>query len=526
MEPDPRLKFFKLEVVYLVGNLAKFLSTTSQLPLKYRQRTIARDLASRLVIALSVSLLIAGFLSFIYQIRSDRNELRDRLAASAANLSTLLALPVWTYNETEIKSLAGTHGLDEGISSVKVYDDTGKVITEIKKNGKSTDLKITRDIAYKGRKIGKITIAATTASLYLNALRTLGSTFVLTLLSILVVILLVIPLVEHFLEMPLNKLVSGIQKIAGGQYRDKLPPVPQKELAKITDEVNYMADKIALRERQIIESMQSATILKTELGIAETLQRSMNATRGFNTARRVAQFYQPMSNLSGDWMTVFECDKGRTIYAIVGDVTGHGIPQGLVTMAAFGAIQTLRPLIQQNSKSFSPATVLNILRSTLVTLLHECQLAMTVSVLKIDVASRQVTMSSAGHPFPFVLRPHGNVMKILPLGAKAQSPLGFEFFTKTTAPPPYQDTVHSLGPDDTICVFTDGLTEARSKTEATFQRSFVKMLRSLDRRYPPSVLLDRILQNFQTHMDGASATDDICLMVIDTRKDEGHEAVA
>ena len=267
-------------------------------------------------------------------------------------------------------------------------------------------------------------------------------------------------------------------------------------------------------------------MLKTELGIAETLQRSMNATRGFNTARRVAQYYQPMENLSGDWLTVFECDKGRTLYAMVGDVTGHGIPQGLVTMAAFGAIQTLRPLIQQNSKSFSPATILNILRSTLVTILHECQLAMTVSVIKIDVASRQVTLASAGHPFPLVLRPAESNMKVVPLGAKAQSPLGFEFLTKATAPPPYRDTIHRLQDDDIICLFSDGLTEARSKNDVQFQRAFIKMLRSLDRRYPPSVLLDRVLQRFQSHMEGTYVDDDICLMVIDTRKDEGHEAVA
>lgn len=504
----------------------KFIRSSTQLPLKYRQRTIARDLASRLVIAISLSLFVAGLVSFVYQTRSDRAELRSNVIGSAANLANLLSLPVWTYNETEIRALAGTHGLDKGISSVRVIDDAGKVITEFKKSGKSVDIRHTKDIQYKGKVIGKVTVGASTDSLYAYALRNFVTTCLLIVLSIIVVILLVIPLVEHFLELPLNKLVTGIQKIASGQYKDKLPTVPQKELSKITDEVNYMADKIASRERQIIESMQAATILKTELGIAETLQRSMNATRGFNTARRVAQYYQPMSNLSGDWLTVFECDKGRTIYAMVGDVTGHGIPQGLVTMAAFGAIQTLTPLIQQNSKSFTPSTILNILRSALVTILHECQLAMTVSIIKIDVATRQVLISSAGHPLPLVIRPESAGMKVTPIAAKGQSPLGFEFLTKTTAPPPYKDTAHKLGNDDIICLFSDGLSEARSKGNITFQRDFVKLLRALDRRYPPSVLLDRILQRFQAHMTGTTANDDICLLVIDTRKDDDHEAVA
>jgi serine phosphatase RsbU (regulator of sigma subunit) len=80
--------------------------------------------------------------------------------------------------------------------------------------------------------------------------------------------------------------------------------------------------------------------------------------------------------------------------------------------------------------------------------------------------------------------------------------------------------------DDVVCIFSDGLTEARNKNETQFHRIFLSTLRSLDRRYPPSVVLDRVMQKFQEHMKGASVADDICLMILDTRKDENHEAVA
>ncbi len=493
---------------------------------KYSERTVARDLAIRLVMALSASLMFAGLCSFIYQTRSDRNDLRSSLSMSTSNLASLLALPLWTYNETELKSLAKSHSMADEIMVVRIVDDAGKTVAEAKKPGKSVDLTITKNVLYKNKKIGKLFVSASTTPLYTRAWKNFAWTAVLTLLTIAIIMLLILPLLERFLDEPLNKLVIGIQRIASGQYREKLPSFPQKELMKITDEVNFMADKIANREQQIINSMQDATVLKTELGIAETIQRSMTATRGFNTARRVAQYYQPMEKLSGDWMTVFECDKGRTIYAMVGDVTGHGIPQGLVTMAAFGSIQTLRPLIQQNSKSFSPSTILNILRGTLVTVLHECELAMTVSIIKIDLMTRQIAISSAGHPFPLIVRPIDSKMKIVPLSAKAQSPLGFEFLTKTTAPPAYEDSIFKIDADDVVCIFSDGLTEARNKNETQFNRTFLSTLRSLDRRYPPSVVLDRVMQKFQEHMKGASVADDICLMILDTRKDENHEAVA
>lgn len=493
---------------------------------KLSERSIARDLAINLVTALSGSLLLIGIISFVYQTRSEDLELRKQTFDNSANLADFLSLPMWTYNEVEIKSLVHRFASVEGITAVTVLDDSGQPVLNFKKNDNSRDINATRDIVYKGRKIGKVRVFGSTSPLYFRGLKNLAWTIAITLLAILIVVMMVLPLLNKYLDEPLQRLASGIQKIASGQYKETLPSVPQMELAKITEEVNYMAEKIALREHQIKESMRASTVLKTEIGMAETVQRSMTATQGFNTARRVAQYYKPMTNLSGDWMTVFECDQGKTIYAMVGDVTGHGIPQGLVTMAAFGALQTLRPLVQQNSKSFTPAAILNILRSTLVTILHECQLAMTVSIVKIDVHSRKLTMSSAGHPLPLLVRNENGVMHVSPLTAKAQSPLGFEMLTKSVVIPPFVDTVHDLDGEDTICIFSDGLTEARDQKQVAFQKDFLKTLRRLDRRYPPSVMMDHILQALQKHIKGSSVTDDICLLVIDTKKDSSYDAVA
>lgn len=490
---------------------------------KYSGRSIAKDLAINLVTALSLSLLLVGVVNFVYQTSSDDKELRARVRETSNNLAVYLAFPLWTYNEVDIKSLINRYGSSEDITAIILTDDSGQAVYNYSKKGRDRDIAVARDVSYKDKRIGRLRVFASTSPLYFRALRNFALTLVSIILAITIVSLLILPLLNKYLDEPLLKLVSGIQKIASGQYKEPLPTVPQIELARITDEVNYMAEKIALREQQIKDSMRASTVLKTEIGMAETVQRSMTATQGFNTARRVAQYYQPMTNLSGDWMTAFECDEGKTIYAVVGDVTGHGIPQGLVTMAAFGAIQTLKPLVQQNSKSFSPAAILNILRSSLVTILHECKLAMTVSIIKIDVHARKLTMSSAGHPLPIVVRFKDNNLGIHSLPAKPQSPLGFEMLTYSVIVPPFVDTTHDIAPDDLICIFSDGLTEATNKQNMTFQKPFINALKGLDRRYPPSVVLDRVLNALQKHMQNASIADDICLLVIDTKKDISYD---
>ncbi len=493
---------------------------------KYSGRSIARDLAINLVAALSLSLLLVGIVSFVYQTNSDDKELRSRVRDSSVGLATYLAFPLWTYNEVDIKSIINRYASSEDITGILLTDDSGQIVVNFSKKNQDKDITITREVIYKQKKIGRLKVYASTDPLYFRALRNFALTLISIIFAILIVSLLILPLLNKYLDEPLSRLVSGIQKIASGQFKEPLPAVPQLELARITDEVNFMAEKIALREQQIKESMRASTVLKTEIGMAETVQRSMTATQGFNTARRVAQYYQPMTNLSGDWMTVFECDQGKTIYALVGDVTGHGIPQGLVTMAAFGAIQTLKPLVQQNSKSFSPAAILNILRSSLVTILHECKLAMTVSIVKIDVHDRTLTMSSAGHPLPLAIRQQGSQVGVFPMPAKGQSPLGFEMLTMSVAVPPFVDTVHRLESDDIVCIFSDGLTEAKNKSKLSFQKPFLNLLRGLDRRYPPSVVLDRVLNALEKHMEDAALADDICLLVIDTKKDSSYDAVA
>lgn len=434
-------------------------------------------------------------------------------------------MPMWTYNNIEIKALVGGHSHAIEISSIKVVDDLGATIEYLEKPAMSKDIIYTANIMYKGRKVGKVIATASTWPVYSRAWKNFAWTLVLILISITLIILLIMPLLERFLDEPLRKLVNKIQRIASGQFREKLPAFPTVELHRIAEEVNFMADKIAMREQQLTENMRVSTILKTELGIAETIQRSMTATRGFHTARRVAQYYQPMEKLSGDWMSVIECDDGNTIYAIIGDVTGHGIPQGLVTMAAFGAIQTLRPLIQQNSRSFAPSTILNNLRGSLTTILSECELAMTASVLKIDLQKRHLLISNAGHPHPLLLREQGGAVKLSSLGTKAQSPLGFEVLSRTEPLSAYEDTSFELGDQDTICLFSDGLTEAKSKENRTFQRPLCNMLKKLDRSYSATTLLDHILGQLNAHLQGKSPTDDVCLLVIDTGKGD-YEAVA
>ena len=508
----------------MVSRLKKLMPAPAGI--KLSERTVARDLVIAMTMVITVAFLSVGLLSFAIQTHSENKELRGNITATTSNLASILSLPVWTFNDVEINAIVRNYSIPDDITGITIVDEKSKPIRSVKKDGKSRNISSSKDIIYKGRKIGRITVYSSTTPLYRRAFANLVFILALALVAILSVSFLVMPVLDKLLHQPVTRLISGIQLIAKGNYQKKLPMLPQLDLSRISREFNAMAQEISLRETQIKQSMESSTILRTELSMAETIQRSMTASKGLLSAERVAQFYQPVNNLSGDWMAVVECDKGRHIYALVGDVTGHGIPQGLVTMAALGAIQTLKPLIQQNSKSFAPSTILNILRSTLLMILHECQLAMTVSVLKIDTVSRKVTMSSAGHPFPLIVRNAGDRNMVRPISAPAQSPLGFEFLSSASTPPPYEDSVFEIQPEDMICLFSDGLTEATGNNSRAFHRPFINLLKSFDRKLQPHQLLDKVMDEFHRHLAGGSCGDDVCVVIIDTKRSEKHDVAA
>ena len=114
-------------------------SISRLMKVKYSKRSIARDLAINLVAALSLSLLLVGIVSFIYQTNSDDKELRARVRDSSVGLATYLAFPLWTYNEIDIKSLVNRYASSEDITGILLTDDSGQIVVNFVKKNQDKD---------------------------------------------------------------------------------------------------------------------------------------------------------------------------------------------------------------------------------------------------------------------------------------------------------------------------------------------------------------------------------------------------
>jgi phosphoserine phosphatase RsbU/P len=211
----------------------------------------------------------------------------------------------------------------------------------------------------------------------------------------------------------------------------------------------------------------------------------------------VAAVYRPAgdgSEVGGDFYDVFPLGTGDWIVA-VGDVCGKGVEAAVVTALAR---YTLRAATVEHPEPSTALTTLNdVLRH------HHTNRFCTVVLLRLRHADGQWvgTASCAGHPLPLLRQSNGTLHTIGKPGAL----LGI------TDSPPLHDVQFHLLPGDTLVLYTDGITEARSgKVFYGEERLTTAVARSFDSaKALTSAILNDVLE-FQT----GRPRDDIVIVAI------------
>lgn len=145
--------------------------------------------------------------------------------------------------------------------------------------------------------------------------------------------------------------------------------------------------------------------------------------------------------VGGDWYDAFVTSTGL-LALVLGDIAGHGL-QAAAAMAQFR--NALRAYLVDEA---SPARALDRMNGLARDLLPNEMATTLVGLL--DLSTLDLTLSSAGHPDPLLLRDDGAEV----LEAGRNTVLGFQ--TR-----PGTDQQVRLRPGDTVVLFSDGLVESR-----------------------------------------------------------------
>lgn len=255
---------------------------------------------------------------------------------------------------------------------------------------------------------------------------------------------------------------------------------------------------MALKNAHMHEESLKQQRLQQDLVLAEQIQKSFLPARLPDVAGlEFISEYRPAFSVGGDFYDVFWRSPER-LGVLLGDVSGKGVSAALL-MARVSSDLRAAALAEAD-----PARALSRVNQQLIARAQP-DLFVTAIYLTIDVPTRRVVMSSAGHLPPYVRRARAGSLARVDGGVS--TPIGLVEEAE------YDQVELSLRPGDTLVLCTDGVIEATNARDEQF--GFEGLERSL--RAAPSSrasqLAARLERDVRAHVGDASQYDDLTLLL-------------
>lgn len=260
-----------------------------------------------------------------------------------------------------------------------------------------------------------------------------------------------------------------------------------EEFVYTYDDVPPHVRRIAERERQRVEIETARNI---QSSILPELPPQLNGVE-------ISHSYLPASEVGGDFYDVLALDDGRLAVA-VGDVAGHGVSSGLVMSMARSALAvqvTFDPAVESVFATLNRMVFQSARRRLLSTLVYAI----------LDPAQGELHYASAGHVFPYLVSPSGDVEPLkassYPLGVRGE----IDVRTRTS----------KLEVGDSVFMYSDGLVEATPE-DSDEPFGFDRLEASLKRHAAksPRHLRDAVLADVESFTGRQVRDDDLTVLVL------------
>lgn len=227
---------------------------------------------------------------------------------------------------------------------------------------------------------------------------------------------------------------------------DLISPFSQENLDLLTVMANVAAIRIEHARLALIE--QAEKVMEVELSQASEIQRSLLPTDiPIVPGYELSGLNLPCRTVGGDYYDFIPYADGR-LSLLVGDVSGKGLAAALM----MSSLQARVHMLAESAPNPAPAvTTLNRNLSA------RCPLGKFITFYfgVLEPESGILRYANAGHNYPLIIREDGTYEMLkgngMVLGIIAAST--------------YDEQQAELRPGDMLCLFSDGVTEARSRDD-------------------------------------------------------------
>jgi sigma-B regulation protein RsbU (phosphoserine phosphatase) len=274
-------------------------------------------------------------------------------------------------------------------------------------------------------------------------------------------------------------------------------------LAKAADERSRLNQGIAEANMELKNTMDVA---ERDMAVAVSVQKGFFPSSPPTVrAWDIAFVFEPASGVSGDFYD-FYTQQGELSGVLVGDVSGHGIASGLITVLARNVF--FRRASERSGESLG--VMLSDINRELVRELSSVDNYLTCAFLRIKGA--RVEYVNAAHTDALFRKgSSGEVITLAPKGGQdfKAPPLGregMEISVKALA--------FALSPGDSILLYTDCLTEGRDKKGREYgEERLLDAFRHADTESADSILAS-IMIDYRNFTSGTKRSDDLTAIVL------------
>jgi sigma-B regulation protein RsbU (phosphoserine phosphatase) len=262
---------------------------------------------------------------------------------------------------------------------------------------------------------------------------------------------------------------------------------------------------IQLSIKRFIENLKTETAarerIESELRIARDIQISMLPSKfpPFPDRKEFDIFatMDPAREVGGDFYDFFLVDEKRLCF-IIGDVSGKGVPAALFMAISKALLKT------EALSGLSPDAILYQVNKILIPDNPSCMFV-TIFCVLLDIETGEIEFSNAGHNPPLICTDSAGFEYL-------KIPGGFVVGVMENAE--FESKKLILKPNDTIFLYTDGVTEAMNEQHKLFSEERLKdcLMKLKDKDI--TSIVNGTREQVKSYVQEALQSDDITMLAL------------
>ncbi|MCP4134341.1 MAG: SpoIIE family protein phosphatase [bacterium] len=256
-------------------------------------------------------------------------------------------------------------------------------------------------------------------------------------------------------------------------------------------------EKIVEERTQALQTKNKMMLY--DLRIAKNVQTALLPPKSINSKHfKIFAETEPLQEVSGDFYDIIKLPNNKVAVVIV-DVSGHGVPSGLLTTIIQAEIE--KQLIQ----ALHPSTTCTIINSRLDPILTATGFYFTMLMAVFDLTTMTMEFTNCGHLRPIFLSPEGECKELAVDGLLIGAEPYFDFTYEELA----------FNRFDRIILCTDGITEAKNYRGSFYGTSSLLDLVKSTGHLSPEGQLREMLKRVNEFQSNTVKTDDKTIIVIE-----------